>query len=178
MFGDIDDVSVKAPGFDDPNTSISLHVSASWVRQNVMHARIQPLFDFWTLIKGSPPPINCIGHHEGYIVPELPGLSASHALFSGLQRPLDDSEDGAEIYVFLSCPSLLYRHVRDRVCMAKLRPAPKNAIFACYADRYQQETNDGYSGRILAWEWIKADTDRADLPKDWQERYRTERWRK
>ena len=177
MFSDIDDLTVRSKSFDDPSKAMTLEVDAGWVRQNARHARIQPLFDFWALVKGEPPPINCIGHHEGYVFPELSGMWGSHALFRGLKRPVDVSDEGDGVYVFLSMPPVFYRSIGDMVCLAKLRDAPKNAVFACYVRRYEQETEDGFSGRVVAWEWVRADQNDPNLPADWQERYEEERWK-
>lgn len=177
MFGQIEDLSVEAPSFDDPMKQMILAVDGSWVKQNAGYHRIQPLFDFWTLVKGVPPPVNLIGHHENYKLPELLGLKAAHALFSGLERPLDESHNGDGIYVFLTLPKVLYRHVADMACLAKLRDAPKNAVFACYVRRYEEETAEGISGRVLAWEWVKSDPNEPTLPQDYQERYQKLTWR-
>lgn len=176
MFGDIGDLSVQAPSFDDPKSIMTLGVDASWIKLNALHARIQPLFDFWALVKGAPPPINCIGHHEGYVFPDLPGLKAAHALFCGLNRPIDASHNGDDVYVFVTLPKVLYGSVQSMVCQAKTRPVPKNAVFTCYVRRYQEETAEGFSGRILSWELVKADASDPTLPQDWRERYQTERW--
>ena len=178
MFSNIDDVTVEAPGFDDPQVKVRLGVDASWVRLNAIHARLQPLLDFWALVKGMAPPINCIGYHEGYVPQDLRGLSAAHALFCGLKRPLDDTTNGDHVHIFLTSPPILYGSVESMVCLAKARPAPKNAVFACYVRRYEEETQDKLSGRILAWEWVKADDADPLLPQDFQDRYQLERWRR
>ena len=135
MFGDIDDLTVEAPSFDNPEVMKKLGVDASWINLNAIHARRQPLFDFWALVKGAPPPINCIGHHEGYVFPDLPGLKSAHALFSGLRRPIDTSHNGDDVYAFVTLPKVLYISVVDMVCLARMHQVPKNAVFTCYVSR-------------------------------------------
>lgn len=178
MFSNIGDVTVLAPSFDDPEKLMKLAVDASWILNNAAHARRQPLMDFWALVQGSAPPVNNVGYHEGGTVPDLPGLKAAHALFCGLKRPIDDADHDGEVYVFVTLPKEMYHYVADMVCVAKAREVPRDAVFACYVRRYQQETGDGISGRILAWEWVKAVPEEPTLPQDWQERYQAERWRR
>lgn len=177
MFSNIGDLTTVAPSFDDPKKVMRLAVDATWVLNNAAHARRQPLMDFWALVQGTAPPVNNIGYHEAGVLPELPGLRATHALFCGLKRPIDDTDHDGEVYVFVTLPTVMYRYLADMVCVAKAREVPRNAVFACYVRRYQQETEDGISGRILAWEWVKADPNEPNLPQDWQERYLAERWR-
>lgn len=177
MFSNIGNLTVVAPSFDDPGKQVTLEVDASWILANAAYARRQPLMDFWALVQGTAPPVNNIGYHEGGTLPDLPGLKAAHALFCGLKRPIDDADHDGEVYVFVTLPKLVYRYLADMVCVAKVREAPKNAVFACYVRRYQQETADGISGRILSWEWVRAEPTTPMLPQDWQERYQAERWR-
>lgn len=176
LFSEIDEYVVEAPSFDDPNVPMTLDVSASWVRQNAIHGRQQPLMDFWSLVYGAWPPVNNIGYHEDSSAIELPGLKGSHALFCGLKRPMNSSSDESDIYVFVSDPAYLYRYIPDMVCVAKLRPSPRHAVFACYVRRYEEETDSGISGMVLAWEWVRCDDDAFRLPNDHATRYGGQVW--
>ncbi|MEM9100183.1 MAG: hypothetical protein AAGC79_16835 [Pseudomonadota bacterium] len=178
MFSDIGDLTVTGPGFEDKDIQIKLSVSSSWISQNAVHRRRQPLLDFWSLVKGEVPPVNNIGFHEDGIFPDLLGLNDAHTVFRGLERPLDDDDSAERIYIFLMQPTVHYGLITDMACIAKLRKAPANAIFACYVERYDEETPTGESGIVLSWEWVKADQKDQSLPEDWQERYREQSWRK
>ena len=179
MFQDIGQVTVEAPHFDDPSKTVRLAVSQSWVSTNAAHARIQPLFDFWALVKGVPPPVNNIGFHEkdwGTII--LHGVKEAHVVFRGLCRPLDGDDHEGEVYVFVSLPKYIYTFESHMACVAKAIPFPAGAVFACYVRRFQKETTDGFSGIVLSWELVRADETDTSLPQDWQGRYHHEVWRR
>lgn len=179
MFQDIGRIFVEAPHFDDPNLTMTLAVSQSWVATNAAHARRQPLFDFWSMVKGVPPPVNNIGFFEKDAPPiTLTGMKESHVVFRGLCRPLDGDDHEGEVYVFVSKPSYIYTYEAHMACVAKARPFPEGAVFACYVRRFQQETAEGFSGIVLSWEMVKSDDADALLPQDWQGRYQNEVWRR
>jgi hypothetical protein len=179
MFQDIGLISVKAPHFDDPSKTVLLAVSQSWVATNAAHARIQPLFDFWALVEGVPPPVNNIGFHEKNAPSvALHGLLGTDVVFRGLCRPLDGDDHEGEVYAFVTRPGHIYTYEAHMVCVAKARPFPHGAVFACYVRRFQQETAEGFSGIVLSWELVRADDADANLPQDWQGRYRHEVWRR
>ncbi|WP_157046550.1 hypothetical protein [Roseovarius sp. 217] len=177
VFAEIEDYTIAAPHFDDQNEMMKLDVSASWVKQNAIHLRRQSLMDFWTCVKGCAPPVNNIGYHEDGRKVVLKGMLASHAVYRGLERPIDGSDNGEEVYVFISSPSTFYRYVPHMVCVAKSCPSPKNAVFACYVRRYKQETSAGSSGMILSWEWVKNDENAPTVPYEAEVRYKVQVWR-
>lgn len=177
-FVDIDEQIIEAPGFDDASETVLLTVSKSWLMQNAVHGRRHRLMEFWGLIAKERPPVNCIGYHEGGLVPKLPGLEVAHTLFRGIERPVEESKHGDDIYVYVCQPQQLYKFVAHMVCVAKLRAAPVNALFVCYVKRYGKATEFGISGMILSWEWVKPDPNDATLPEDHGTRYAEMMWSK
>ena len=177
-FSDVYEQIVEAPGFDDASETVQLTVSKSWLMQNAIHGRHHRLMEFWGLIAKEPPPVNGIGYHEGGRTPKLLGLDAAHALFRGIERPIDDSEHGDDVYVYVCQPQFLYKFVVHMVCVAKLRRGPANALFVCYIKRYGEATDLGISGMILSWEWVKPDPNDATLPENHGTRYAEMVWSK
>jgi len=180
MFSNIGDLVITGPSLDDQNAEATYDVAGDFVKQLAVHLRRQPLLDFWALVKGTSPPVNNIGYHEGegYDCPDLTGLKGATALFRGIERPHAANANGNDIYVFICPHKFMYRLIADMVCPAKHAPSPNNAVFACYVRRYEADAQHGTCGMILAWEWVKSDDTEPNLPNDWEDRYETTVWRR
>lgn len=115
-----------------------------------------------------------MGHHEGYkTFDDICGLMATHTVYKSIQRPIGDSDNGNDIYIYMSSPTYTYKYIPDMVCLSKRVPPPSGAIFACYV-----KISDGKKkGHILSWEWITKDHNSL-CPEDENSRYGETIWRK
>jgi hypothetical protein len=91
--------------------------------------RRQLLFELWSVVLGVPPPVPGVEHRNRKIPGELTCLDAAHALFRGIERPLADDDDGADVLAYVQKPRWFYEYNPDMVSVALKVPVPDDLVF-------------------------------------------------
>ncbi len=169
------DVSVPSP-LDKKKTS-SLVIDDGMVPAIANQGRNNKLYELFHNVGGMPPPVNNIGHHEKIsgVSPDEADMSLinSHALFKGVKRPLTDLKHDENVYIYVVGSKYAYSYIPNMACVAKRVDAPKDAIFVVYATFNDEGCT---TGKIIQWEWVKADIASPSLPKNHSNRYDKRVW--
>lgn len=166
---------IRARAPDADGTVVTLSVEPTLIQRLASAKLTNKLFDFSYVICGIPPQVNNIRFHERRTAPVEPprGLLDPHAIYQGIRRPMIDEGIDGSVYVYILRPEHHYRYIPHMVCVAKLVAPPRNTVFVAYV---QYGDNDFNNGNIVGWDWVKADPDRPDMPKQFGDRYEREVW--
>ena len=102
-------------------------------------------------------------------------LNDAHALFRGIERPLAEDDQGANVLSYVLKPRWFYEYDPDMVSVALKVRVPKDLLFVTYA-RLETEKNGSVRGTITHWGFVEADPKSPDLPVNFSARYRERVW--
>lgn len=153
-----------------------VEVSEVYMKRHGAAGRTNKLVEYWSLIVGVKPPMNNIGKHENFKEFPLSGMKDAHALYRGIKRGCNENSDGSDVFIYLIKPQYHYELIPDMVCMAKCSPVPDDWILAVYVRFADQEDNDGVSGTIIDWHFVRAQGHDKMKPCDESTRYEERIW--
>jgi hypothetical protein len=109
--------TVEAPSAADKTIPCIYRLGSSDVIKMAQASRRQLVFELWSCLLGLAPPIPGCGHRNRNVAGDLTRLSEAHALFKGIERPLAEDDEGANvqerpnvanrIFLALSCPIMV-----------------------------------------------------------------------
>jgi hypothetical protein len=102
----------------------------------------------------------------------------SVACFSGLQRPHDDERDGASVLVYVLNPKVSLEYSPSLVCLAQAVPVPSNCVLTVQVrpNFPLQQGEDGVNGLVTRLEFVVNDGRDSRLPRDFDSRYKAQKW--
>jgi len=165
-------VSAKSP--DDPNARIELALASGDAVRMARIGRRQLTFEMWSMILGVEPPVPGVGHRNRNISGPLSSLMDAHALFQGIERPLAEDDEGADVLAYVIKPKFMYENNPNMVSVALKVPVPQDLVFVAYARLAQAK--EGLRGTLTHWHLVEADTKDPLLPVDFSTRYRARLW--
>ncbi len=156
---------------------IGLVVAEERIAELATVGRITDLFGLLYNLCGIVPDVNNIGYHERDenipFADNWGGLKHAHVIFKGLKRPFHEADHDSVVYIYVVSPRYTYKYVPDMVCCARRLLPPQNAVFVAYVIF----SNDNFvSGRVINWEWVKADPLKPNMPNDFSNRYDNMVW--
>lgn len=160
----------------DPTDACVYRVSRRDIIKAARQGRRQPVFDFWSIIAGQPPPVNNVR-----AVLPLIRLDQAHACFRGANRPLAEDDTAADCVAYVLKPRNFYRFdIKQAMsCVAWPCEVPSDLVFMVYA-RLDVPCAEPAAGGIIGvlnhWKFVETDPDDASLPVDWQTRFTTRLW--
>ena len=128
--------------------------------------RITKRLQACTMIAGILPDVNLIENNEEFV-----SLKDTKFIFKGIKRNCHGSENGSEIYVYITHPTVGYRFVPSMSGSAEKLQIPSNRCLATYIKFIEGEDNK-IIGQILTWNLVEADND--GKPIDHETRYEEE----
>jgi hypothetical protein len=170
--------TVQAPSPEDRAVLVNFSLGSGDAVTMAKIGRRQLTFEMWSIILGLEPPVHGCAHRNKKIAGELTNLSASHALFKGIQRPLADDDDGSEVLAYVLKPKHMYENNPDMVSVALKVAVPQDLVFVVYA-RLNKANGEGLSvtkGTVTHWHFVEADPATPMLPVDYSTRYRAQLW--
>jgi hypothetical protein len=139
--------------------------------------RRQPIFELWSCVLGNPPPVPGCRHRNRNVAGKLTRLKEAHALFKGIERPLAEDDDGANVLAYVLKPKFMYAYDPDMVSVALKIPVPQDVVFVVYVRLNNPDDNSrAVIGTITHWGFVEADPNDPTLPVEHSSRYRTRLW--
>jgi hypothetical protein len=139
--------------------------------------RRQPMYELWSVILGSPPPVPGVEHRNNPGADDLTSLMEAHACFRGIERPLAEDDDGAKVVAYVLRPRFFYEYDPDMVSLALRVPVPRDLVFVTYARLLGEGGKTGeLVGVVTHWGFVEADPRNLRLPVNSSTRYRERLW--
>jgi hypothetical protein len=108
---------------------------------------------------------------------DLIPLVQAHACFRGIERPLAEDDDGANVVAYVLRPRFFYEYDPNMVSLAQRVPVPRDLVFITYARLLDQTGEPGEPvGVITHWGFVEADPKNLRLPINSTTRYREQLW--
>jgi hypothetical protein len=108
---------------------------------------------------------------------DLSSLDRAHALFRGIERPLAEDDDGANVLAYVQKPQWMFRYDPDMVSVALKVRVPQDLVFVTYVCLNEADGGAGKaSGTVTHWGFVEADGANPALPVDFSSRYRKQLW--
>jgi hypothetical protein len=108
----------------------------------------------------------------------LSGLKDAHALFRGIERPLAEDDDGANVLAYVVKPTTMYEYDSNSMVSVALKiTVPQDVVFVVYVrlDNPDAAPED-MTGIVTHWGFVEADKDDPTLPTEYNSRYRQRLW--
>lgn len=166
--------TVRAKSPESPDLSVDLALASGDAVKLARIGRRQLTFEMWSVILGVEPPVPGVGNRNRNIAGQLSSLMDAHALFQGIERPLAEDDEGADVIAYVIKPKFIYENSPNMVSVALKVPVPQDVVFVAYARLAQAET--GIRGTLTHWHFVEADPKDPLLPVDFSTRYRTRLW--
>jgi hypothetical protein len=169
---------VTAPSPGDRSIPCIFRLSARDYSKLARAGRRQLNFELWSVVLGVPPPVPGCDHRNRDVKGELTCLNDAHALFRGIERPLAEDDDGAEVLAYIQKPRFFYEYDPNMVSVALKSPVPDDLVFVTYArlDEVAPGTETTTKGTITHWGFVEADRSDPTLPVGYLTRYRERLW--
>jgi hypothetical protein len=169
--------TVSAPSRTHKSIPCIYRLGISDVMKMAWARRRQPIFELWGCVLGRPPPVPGCRQRNRRVAGQLLGLSAAHALFQGIERPLAEDDDGENVLAYVTKPQFMYKYDPDMVSVALKVPVPQDVVFVVYV-RLNSPNGDPKAmiGTITHWGFVEADENDPTLPTDYASRYRSRLW--
>jgi hypothetical protein len=141
--------------------------------------RLQPIWEFWSIVIGEPPPVPNV-RTWGVNVPSEEGLTTlveAHACFLGIRRALAEDDDGDNVVAYVLKPRFFYERATNLVCAAAKRATPEGLVYAVHARLDVPHNSQGSAvGVVTHGGFVAVDANDPLLPEDHASRYKTELW--
>jgi hypothetical protein len=161
----------------DQDSLCRLKLSTNDVRKAARAGRRQPAFELWSGVIGSPPPVPGVERRNNPDPNDLSSLIQAHACFRGIERPLAEDDDGANVVAYVLRPRFFYEYDPHMVSLALRVPVPRDLVFVTYARLFELEGKaDELVGVVTHWGFVEADPRNLRLPINSSTRYRERLW--
>jgi hypothetical protein len=169
--------TVEAPSETDRAIPCIYRLSTADAVKMARASRRQPIFELWSCVLGTPPPVPGCRHRNREVTGKLTRLREAHALFKGIERPLAEDDDGANILSYVLKPRFMYTYDPDRISVALKVPVPQDVVFVVYVRLNKPDDNSrAMIGVITHWGFVETDPNDQTLPIEHTSRYRTRLW--
>lgn len=170
-------ISIRSP---DGEGEIVIAISDVTVGELAKAQRRVPLFQMWTHLIGEMPPINNAMHYPQTQYPnaKLLALPDAHACFKGVKRPLNQEDNGDDVYIYVISTPQTVVWKSDMACMVAIVDSPPNTLFTVHVRPVAALQYDmpGVWGAATKWEFVNADAERPTLPEAFNSRYSETLW--
>jgi hypothetical protein len=154
-----------------------LKLSTNDVRKAARAGRRQPVFELWSGVIGSPPPVPGVDRRNNPDADDLTSLIQAHACFRGIERPLAEDDDGTDVIAYVLRPRFFYEYDPNMVSLALRVPVPRDLVFITYARLLELSDNaDEPVGVVTHWGFVEADPKNLRMPINSSTRYRERLW--
>jgi hypothetical protein len=154
-----------------------LKLSTNDVRKAARAGRRQLAFELWSGVIGSPPPVPGVQRRNNPDPNDLSSLVEAHACFRGIERPLAEDDDGANVIAYVLRPRFFYEYDPNMVSLALRVPVPRDLVFITYARLLELDGKaDEPVGVVTHWGFVEADPKNLRLPINSSTRYREKLW--
>lgn len=171
---------VEAPSPDDKEKLITLQISDEFIGKNALARKRTPIFQLWAHVVGELPPINNIAYLSKFQVrPQICSLKESVACFRGVQRPLDNEDDGQSVLTYILNPLVSIAYEGHMVCVAKAVKVPALTAATVQVRPVEGLQIDGknVSGTVTRFEFVTGENaGNVVLPEGYLERYGGRLW--
>ena len=170
--------TIEAKSHIDPAQMCEYRVSREDIYKAAKALRRQPIFDFWSVIAGKAPPVPNISRYGIEANNGLVKLSAAHACFKGIHRPIAEDNNGDNVLAYILKPRFFYVYEANMVCVATKRDVPSDVVFVAYVrlDVPTWEEKSATAGVLTHWNFIESDNREPALPIKYTSRYNTRLW--
>lgn len=171
---------VSAPSAMDRTVTHRYRISPEFVERNAGINRNTPVFQLWTHLVGTLPPINNVGRLAGAVpTPTLTTLADAKGCFQGIKRPHDTERDGDSVLVYILNPLVTIAYHPDMVCLAKAVTIPKHTVLTVQVrlDHPLLADESQLNGVITRLEFVSSDISDPTMPIDHGTRYARTLWR-
>ena len=161
----------------DPAKRAHFRVSKEAVAKGAKVGLRQPIFDFWSGLRGVPPPVPNVAS-LGVTSEGLSKLVDAHACFCGIRRPLAEDDAGDHVLAYVLRPKYLFQYEPGMVCVVKRREIPAGLVLVAYV-RLDEPCAVGppdIKGVLTHWQFVQADARDPSLPVDHENRYIRRLW--
>jgi hypothetical protein len=140
---------------------------------------LQPIWDFWSVVLGEPPPVPNV-RTWGVNVPAEEGLIKlveAHACFRGIRRAIAEDDNGENVVAYILKPPCFYERVTSLVCSAQKRVTPADLVFAVHVRLDMPwDGKAPTAGVVTHGVFVKSDSMNPALPEDHASRYAERLW--
>lgn len=170
---------VEAPNPDDKASVIRLEVSNDICGRGKENFLLTPIFQVWTHLHGSPPPIKNVSILESdELKPTYQTLNDATSCFRGINRPMNKQENGGDVITYVLKPDATVRYqprMGAPIRAQSLQDGYVLTVQIVLSASLQKEGN-GISGRVTRLEVVECDVANDELPKDHNSRYGDRLW--
>jgi hypothetical protein len=170
---------VKAPDPFGYQSSVLLSISPHFIERSAGVYRRTAIFQTWTHVVGTLPPINNIGRLAASPhAPTLTTLADSVACFRGVNRPYDDEKNGESVIIYVLNPSVSIEYEVDMACVARGVKVPADTALTVQVKPGKSLQIDGHDifGMVTRLEFVSGDGGNPILPKGHSTRYLQRLW--
>lgn len=168
--------TVHAPSEIDRTVHCIYRLSMGDVTKMARSHRRQLTFELWSIVLGVPPPVPGCAHRNRKAAGRLVRLADAHALFKGIERPLAEDDEGANVLAYVLKPEFMYEYDPDMVSVALKIAVPQDVVFVVYVRLNNPEGEPACAGTVTHWGFVEADKNDPTLPADYSSRYRARLW--
>lgn len=159
------------------NEFIHVEISSDLIQQLAGNHRNSKLFEAWACLYGKPPPINGIPLEASSA---LIGIEDAYASFRGIKRGCNDQNEGGDVYVLVTKPSITYNFKPSMACQACEESLEDGIVMITllrmrpnHAKARKLET----SADIIGWDFVSASFNGSIwLPNATQDRFEEAIW--
>jgi len=170
---------VIAPSPEDKTVMVEYDISTDISGTDKDNYRRTPLFQVWAHLHGEPPPIKNVSIIENdKVQPTYQTLSDATACFIGINRPINDQENGSKVITYVLKPEYTVEY--EPRMGAPIRAKKLNADYVLTVqivlNSSLQLEGKRLSGRVTRLEIVECDTANDRLPKNHANRYGDMLW--
>ena len=171
---------VTAPSGANKLELVNYKFSAEFFEKSAYIKRRSAIFQLWTHVVGSLPPINAIAFLAQFpVVPTITTLHDSVACFKGVNRPYDGESDGNSVLTYILNLPVSIAYEPHMVCVAKAVTLSKNLTATVQVRLIEALLVGGISvtGQVTRIEFVPGTiSGNTLLPERYSERYRERLW--
>lgn len=170
---------VEAPSPNDKSSVIALEISNDISGRGKGNFTLTPLFQVWTHLHGTPPPIKNVSILKSdKLEPTYQTLSDATSCFRGINRPINTQQNGNEVITYVLKPEATVKY--DPRMGAPIRAQSLEGGYVLTVQivlsASLQKEGNGISGRVTRLEVVECDAANDELPKDHTNRYGDRLW--
>lgn len=174
---------IRAKSWEDPTKMSFFRVAREESVKAARTGRRSPVFEFWSVVHGTPPPVPNVDWHLNLAVKgALTKLEHAHACYRGWNRPCDEDDNGVSAVTYVLKPKVFYGFVLDSlggmVCPARKRVVANDVVFTVHVrlDIPLEPSVPTCAGVITHWGFVEASPEDPSLPIDFATRYDDRLW--
>ena len=167
---------VTAPSPEDRTIPAIFRLASANSIKMALAGRRQLIFELWSVVLGVAPPVPGVERRNRRIAGDLTCLHNAHALFRGIERPLAEDDQGADVLSYVLKPEWFYEYDPHMVSVASKVRVPEGLVFVTYARLDTAADGNGPRGTVTHWGFVEVDRSNPELPVDFSTRYRNRLW--